>query len=151
MARQKIPRELQDIAALLKHPGMDQKARQQLADQLTEEERLILGIAKPRQTPGVEPSSELKASHVPAPLKLVTSWPVQVRDLELPQPVVPLVTQPELVLDELVQEPSSELISPRRMLTRLGAGAAMLWPWVLIAAAALTLVVIGCRVIVLAR
>ena len=142
MARQKIPRELQDIAALLKHPGIDQKARQQLADQLTEDERLILGIAKPRQTPVIEPSSELKASHTPAPLKLVTSWPVQVRDLELPQPAVPKIANPELLMEEQVLEPSRELRSQWSISAKLCAEAAMIWPVVVIALALVTLLIV---------
>jgi len=51
MARQKIPRELQEIAALLKHPGIDQQTKQQIIDQLTPEERKILGCVQPEPAP----------------------------------------------------------------------------------------------------
>ena len=151
MARQKIPRELQEIAELLKHQGIDQTVKQQIIDQLTPEERKVLGCAQPKPASQVETSSAPINRQEPAPLKLVTSWPVQVQELELPQPIAPEVSEFDSVLDVPAREAAHDMSSHLHLLSWLGAGAAMLWPWALIAASALTLVLIGCGVIELAR
>lgn len=146
MARQKIPRELQEIAALLKHPGIDQQVKQQIIDQLTPEERKILGCAKPEPVSQVGTSSAPTARQGPAPLKLVTNWPVQVQELELTQPeecelAVPLPPADEPVLETLCGTSSSW-----RWAAVLASGAAIIWPAVVIVGSIVLLVAVGYQV-----
>ncbi|MBN2081957.1 hypothetical protein JW859_07095 [bacterium] len=65
MARNKIPCELQDIAAQHKHSDIDPKAKQQLLDQLYLEQRQVRGVYRRR----------------PKPKSEAPSTPMQVRDL----------------------------------------------------------------------
>ena len=146
MARRKIPREPQDIAALLKHPGIDQQAKQQIIDQLTPEERQILGCAPPKPAPRIEPTRELAPRQGPAPLKLVTSWPVQVQELELPLPEErKLVVRPPPA-DVSLLEPMAELSATWRWAAVLASGAAILWPVIVIVGCILLLVTVGYQV-----
>ena len=143
MARQKIPRELQEIAALLKHPGIDQQTKQQIIDQLTPEERKVLGCTQPKPAPRIEPIGELAPRPGPAPLKLVTSWPVQVQELELSQPEECKLVVPPAPADEPVVEPLCGTSSSWRWAAVLASGAAILWPWVVILLSCLTVAMLA--------
>ena len=146
MARQKIPRELQEIAALLKHPGIDQQTKQQIIDQLTPEERKILGCTQPKPAPRIEPTSESSPRPGPTPLKLVTSWPVQVRELELPLPGEHELEDPLLPADEPALESLCDTSSSWRWAAVLASGAAIIWPAVVIVGSILLLVAVGYQV-----
>ena len=146
MARQKIPRELQEIAALLKHPGIDQQTKQQIIDQLTPEERRILGCTHPMPAPMIEPTSESSPRPGPAPLKLVTSWPVQVQELELPIPGEHELEDPPPPADEPVLETLCGTSSSWRWAAVLASEAAIIWPAVVIVGSIVLLVAVGYQV-----
>ena len=146
MARQKIPRELQEIAALLKHPGIDLQTKQQIIDQLTPDERKILGCAQLKPASQPETSSAPTAQRGPAPLKLVTSWPVQVQELELLLPGEHEFEDPLPPADEPELESLCETSSSWRLASVLASGAAIIWPVVVIVGSILLLVAVGYQV-----
>ena len=146
MARSKIPRELKEIAELLKHPGIDQQVKQQIINQLTPEERKILGCVQPKPAPRIEPIGEVAPRPGPAPLKLVTSWPVQVQELELPLPREHELEDPHPPADEPALEYVYETSSSWRLAAVLASGAAIIWPAIVIVGSIVLLVAVGYQV-----
>ncbi len=152
MGKREIPRGLRDVADLLKHPAISQEVKQQLLAQLSAEDLVLIGYKPPKLAPPALAAQQ--AAHVeplqattPPPLKLVTSWPVEILELD-PDPCEDEELEEEevtaVVSDRIPLECSSAPVS-------CGSQAAvevmLLWPWAVTTAAVLLVLSIAIRLL----
>ncbi len=148
MGKREIPRGLRDVADLLKHPAINAEVKQQLLAQLSPEDLVLIGYKPPKlapPAPAAQPAAhvEPRQATTPPPLKLVTSWPVEILELE-PDPC----EDEELEEEEAAAERSDRILRARVHVSfhwrhLLVVELLLLWPWGITASALLLILAIG--------
>jgi hypothetical protein len=142
MSKREIPRGLRDVADLLKHPAINQEVKQQLLAQLSPEDLVLIGYKPPKLVPSApvaQPATHVEPlqATTPPPLKLVTSWPVEARELEREPCNEEGPAQEPIAVGYSTQFQLARLNGANRWGGRLFIEIVLIWPLVVIVVAVL--------------
>jgi hypothetical protein len=142
MSKREIPRGLRDVADLLKHPAISLEVKQQLLAQLSPEDLTAIGYKPPKPAPIVPAAQpvaldEPRQVSTPPPLKLVTSWPVEILGLDPDHCEGEELEEEEVTAVRTVRIQPECTMAPTSWGSTIIVEVLLLWPWAVTAAAVL--------------